>query len=178
MMTKAEERVLEEELRPFLVKNVHVEVAAIAKAVVNVRFKLEHQPNNAVDRAKERGLFLRESAKQEEGGSVSADEAARRLGISKTSVLNRFKNGRLLGWRETKQNAARFPVWQFSEDGILTGLSEVLSILSQSPQIDDWGRIMFFLNPRDSLRGKRPLDALSEGNVSQVERLAWGDVEP
>jgi hypothetical protein len=36
---------------------------------------------------------------------------------------------------------------------------------------------MFFLNPRNSLEGKRPLDALSEGNVSLVERLAWGDVE-
>jgi hypothetical protein len=177
LMTTAEDRLLEEELRPFLVKNVHLKVAAIAKAVVNVRFKLEHKPDNAVDRAKARGLFLREAAKQEEGGSISADEAARRLGISKTSVLKRLKKGRLLGWRETKQRAARFPVWQFSEDGILTGLSEVLSILSQSPQIDDWGRIMFFLNPRASLEGRHPLEALREGHVSLVERLAWGDAE-
>jgi len=178
LMTTLSDQLLEDELRPVLVKHLDVKVVGIAKAAVKIYFELEHLPNKALDRAMARGLFLRESAKQEEGGSISADEAARRLGISKTSVLKRHKNGQWLGWRETKQKAVRFPVWQFSEDGILTGLSEVLSILSKSPQIDDWGRIMFFLNPRNSLAGKRPLDALSEGNVPLVERLAWGDVEP
>jgi hypothetical protein len=177
-MTTMSEQLFENELRPVLVKHMDVKVVEIAKAVVKLYSELQHLPNRALDRAMARGLFLRESAKQEGGGSISADEAARRLGISKTSVLKRYKNGQLLGWRETKQKAVRFPLWQFSEDGILTGLSEVLSILSKSPQIDDWGRIMFFLNPRDSLRGKSPLDALSEGDVSLVERLAWGDVEP
>ena len=176
-MTTMADQLFEDELRPLLVKHMNVQVLAIAKAVVKVHSELEHLPNEALYRAEARGLFLRESAKQEEGGSISADEAGRRLGISKTSVLKRYKNGKLLGWRETKQKSVRFPRWQFSKDGIRTGLPEILSILSKSPQIDDWGRIMFFLNPRNSLEGKRPLDALSEGNVSLVERLAWGDVE-
>jgi hypothetical protein len=135
-------------------------------------------PNRALDRALARGLSVREAAKQEEGGNISADEAARRLSISKTSVLEKFKKGQLLGWRETRQKAVRFPIWQFAEGEILTGLPEVLAILSKSPQIDDWGRVMFFLNRRNSLGGKRPLDALREGKVQLVERLAWGDVEP
>lgn len=177
-MTTVSERLFEEELRPLLEKHMDMEVSAIAKAVVKVHSELEHLPNKALDRAMDRGVFLRESAKQGDGGSISADEAARRLGISKTSVLKWHKNGQLLGWRETKQKAVRFPVWQFSKHEVLTGLSEVLSILSKAPQIDDWGRVMFFLNPRDSLGGKRPLDALRAGNFSLVERLAWGDAEP
>ena len=177
-MTTVSERLFEAELRPILENHIDVKVIAIARAVVKVHSELEHLPNQALDRAMARGVFLRESAKQEDGGSISADEAARRLGISKTSVLKRLKNGQLLGWRETKQRAVRFPVWQFAEGGPLSGLSQVLSILSESPQIDDWGRVMFFLNPRDSLGGKRPLDALRAGNFSLVERLAWGDVEP
>ena len=121
---------------------------------------------------------MREEAKQEEGGHISADQAARMLGISKTSVLEKFKKGQLLGWRETRQKAVRFPIWQFVGGEILRGLPEVLNILSQASQIDDWGRVMFFLNRRNSLRGKRPLDALREGKVPLVKRLAWADVEP
>ena len=60
-----------------------VKVPAIAKAVVRVQSKLEHLPNKALDRAMARGVFLRESAKQEDGGSISAEEAARRFGIPK-----------------------------------------------------------------------------------------------
>jgi len=48
---------------------------------------------------------------EEEGDHISADQAARRLGISKTSILEKFKKRQLLGWRETKQRAVRFPVW-------------------------------------------------------------------
>jgi hypothetical protein len=131
-MTTMSERLFEDELRPVLAKHMDVKVGGIAKSVVKVYSELEHPPNKALDRAMARGLFLRESAKKEEGGSISADEAARRLGISKTSVLKRYKKGQLLGWREAKQKSVRFPVWQFSKDGILTGLSEVLSILSKS----------------------------------------------
>jgi hypothetical protein len=176
-MISAEER-LSEELRPILGKYQEMKTAGIARAVVHARFDLMHQPDKALERALARGLIVREAAKLEEGGNISADQAARRLGISKTSVLEKFKKGQLLGWRETRQKAVRFPVWQFAQDEILAGLPKVLSILSKSSRIDDWGRIMFFLNPRGSLKGKRPLDALREGRIPLVERLAWSDVEP
>jgi hypothetical protein len=176
-MMSAEER-LSQELRPILGKYHEMKNDGIARAVVHARFALMPQPDQALERAQARGLLVREAAKLEEGGNISADQAARRLNLSKTSVLEKFKKGQLLGWRETRQKAVRFPVWQFAQNEILAGLPEVLSILSKSSKIDDWGRIMFFLNPRDSLKGKRPLDVLRQGKTPLVERLAWGDVEP
>ncbi len=149
----------------------------IARAVADaIMAEAGPKPERAMDRAAARGLVVREEAKQEEGGNISADEAARILGISKTSILERYKKGRVLGWREARQNAVRFPTWQFSPDGVLKGLAEVLAIL-QSPHMDDWGRVMFFLNPRQSLQGLRPLDALRQGRQKAVEQLAWADVE-
>ena len=149
----------------------------IARAIADaINAEAGRRPERALDRAVARGLVVREEAKHEEGGNVSADEAARMLGISKTSVLERYKKGRILGWREARQNAVRFPYWQFSVDGMLKGMTEVLAILGEAPHIDDWGRIMFFLNPRQSLDGERPLDALRHGRQTAVERLAWDDV--
>ena len=171
---------LSEELRPIVGKYRKVfnpiELAtAVSEALIA---EAKERPDRALDRAVARGLAVREEAKQEEGGHISADQAARMLGISKTSILEKFKKGQLLGWRETRQKAVRFPIWQFVGGEILRGLPDVLNILSQASQIDDWGRVMFFLNRRNSLRGKRPLDALREGKVPLVKRLAWADVEP
>jgi hypothetical protein len=171
---------LTEDLRPIVVKYRRVLNSIELMEVLRDALLAEANdlPNRALDRALARGLSVREAAKQEEGGNISADEAARSLSISKTSVLEKFKKGQLLGWRETRQKAVRFPVWQFAEGEILAGVPEVLAILSKAPEIDDWGRVMFFLNRRNSLRGMRPLDALREGKVAEVQRLAWGDVEP
>jgi hypothetical protein len=171
---------LSEDLRPIVGKYRKVfNPVELATAVSDALIaEAKERPDRALDRAVARGLAVREQAKQEEGGHISADQAARILGISKTSILEKFKKGQLLGWRETKQRAVRFPVWQFAEGEVLSGLTEVLDILSQAPKIDDWGRVMFFLNRRESLGGKRPLDALREGKARLVERLAWADVEP
>lgn len=106
-----------------------------------------------------RGRVAREQLKAEEGGSISAEEARMKLGrLSKEAVLKRFRKGQLLGWREAKQDAVRLPVWQFTDDNVLPGIHEVLAILNQASWMDDWGRILFFLNQRSSLGGRRPLD--------------------
>jgi hypothetical protein len=117
-----------------------------------------------------RGRVAREELKQQEGGSISASEAAEKLGISKTAVLKRYREGKLLGWREARQDAVRFPIWQFTEDNVLPGIPEVMTILNEAPWMDDWGRILFFLNRRSSLDGKRPLDFLRKG---RDERVLW-----
>jgi hypothetical protein len=128
------------------------------------------QREEKLARAMARGISVREKMAAEEGGSMSADETARYLGVSKQSVLNLHSGGKLLAWRSEKQRAFRFPVWQFTERGRLPGLEEVLTILR--PILDDWGKIGFFLQTQGALGGRRPLDLLRENKVQLVLRAA------
>lgn len=153
------------------------ELAQILIFAAQHHFSTAKRPRGGLAAALVRGIAAREELKEAEGGSVSADEARDYLGgISKQAVLDRFKKHRLLGWRETRQNAVRFPAWQFTAEGTLPGLEEVLAILRASPTVDDWGAVLFFLNKRASLGGKRPLDILREGKRDQVLRAAHGFV--
>lgn len=118
-----------------------------------------------------RGHAEKESLKTLEGGHLSADEARAFLKLSKPALLDRFKKGRLLGWRE--KNAVRFPVWQFGPaGGLLPGLEETLAALRTKPSYDDWAKVLFFLNPRHSLGEQRPLDLLRQGRLEAVLQLA------
>ncbi len=119
-----------------------------------------------------RGLETRQQIAEAEGGSLSSDEAAQLLGISKTAVLKRLEAGRLLAWREERLHAARFPRWQFDERGqVLACLEDVLEILNADPRLNAWGKILFFLQTKINLGDKRPLDLLREGKLEEV-RLA------
>jgi hypothetical protein len=125
-----------------------------------------------------RGIEARQRIKEMEGGTLSAEEAGRILGLdSKQAVIDRYNKGRLLGWRE-KQGSIRFPVWQFQEDGnVLGGLPEALEVLAQNKNLDDWAKVLFFVNPRDSLKNQRPLDLLRKGEAERVIELARAQVE-
>lgn len=124
-----------------------------------------------------RGLSVREKMAAEEGGSMSAEEAARLLGMVKQSVLNLYHQGKLLGWRSEKQGAVRFPVWQFRDGGRLPGIEQVLATLSAGGILDDWGKVGFFLQQHRLSGKRRPLDLLRENKVDQVLRIAEAYVE-
>lgn len=124
-------------------------------------------------RAHVRGLEARQQLVEAEGGSWSSEEVARLLRISKTAVLKRLMTGRLLAWREERLQAARFPRWQFDEHGhVLDGLEEVLGILNRDARLDVWGKMIFFLQEKPSLDGRRPLDLLRQGKLKEVKLAA------
>src|SRR5436190_13759343 len=60
------------------------------------------RPEDKMANALARGLTVREKMASEEGGSMSADETARYLAITKQSVLNLYHAGKLLGWKTQK----------------------------------------------------------------------------
>ncbi len=120
-----------------------------------------------------RGLEVRQNLLEAEGGSWSSEEVARLLHISKTAVLKRLSSGRLLAWREERLQAARFPRWQFDEHGnVLDGLEDVLAILNQDARLDKWGKVLFFLQEKPSLGGRRPLDLLRKGKLKEIRIAA------
>jgi hypothetical protein len=129
-------------------------------------------------RAQVRGLEARQQLVEAEGGSWSSEEVARLLHISKTAVLKRLTSGRLLAWREERLQAARFPRWQFDEHGqVLDGLEDVLRILNQDARLDAWGKMLFFLQEKPSLDGRRPVDLLRQGKLKEVRLAAQAYAE-
>jgi hypothetical protein len=124
-----------------------------------------------------RGLSVREKMAVDEGGSLSADETAHYLGISKQAAIGQYHAGKLLAWKTEKQGALRFPVWQFVDHRRLTGLPEVLEKLNASAMLDDWGKVGFFLQTNGKLNNRRPLDLLRENKLDLVLRAAEAYVE-
>ena len=145
-----------------------IRLASLAAAAFKLTLGKADRPEDRMAEALARGLTTRQRLAVEEGGSVSSDEAAHWLGISKTAVLKRYQAGRLLGWRGERQGAVRFPVWQFDEGRVLPGLQEILEILNRDQRLDDWGKVLFFLHASSRLGGRRPLDLLRENRLSEV----------
>lgn len=136
-----------------------------------------HRNEDKLAKAMARGLSVREQMAAEEGGSISSDETARYLGVTKQTVLNLYHAGKALAWRTEKQGSLRFPVWQFIEHRRLPGLEEVLSKLNEKDILDDWGKVGFFLQNHGLLGGRRPLDILRENKLDLVLSAAEAYVE-
>ena len=153
-----------------------VELARYAALAFEITFAGARKEDKLAN-ALARGLSVREKMAADEGGSLSADETARLLGMTKQSVLNWYHAGRVLGWRTEKQGAVRFPVWQFIENRPLPGLNEVLARLNAGKVLDDWGKLGFFLQTHGLLDNRRPLDLLRENRLDLVLKSAEAYVE-
>jgi hypothetical protein len=130
-------------------------------------------PDSSEDEAKKivlaRGILARKKLELAEGGSLSAEEFAHALNRTRQGVDYMRKEGQLLAWHNT-QGKWRYPAWQLTEQGhLLPGLRECLKALDIQ---SEWEPIIFFLSPRESLAGKRPLDLLRAGKVEQATAAA------
>ena len=175
------QRAFARSLRPAFAKAAEthdpLDLVKMVMAVIGEQLPVNRTPQTNLARAVARGNVAREEMKSSEGGSFSAEQAGARLGITKAAILKRFQKGQLLAWREAKQNAVRFPVWQFTEDDVVPGLSEVLAVFKGAEEIDDWAKIVFLLTPLASMDAKRPLDLLRAGDLHRVIWAAQGIVE-
>jgi hypothetical protein len=168
----AKEQAMVDEFTGIIRKHRDQDPTTVAR-LVNVAFGLSIGPRESrgdkLARAVVRGLETRQKLAEAEGGSLSSEDVARLLRISKTAVLKRLDAGRLLAWREERLRAARFPRWQFDEHGqVLAGLEPVLAILNQDECLDAWGKVVFFLQEKRGLGDRRPLDLLREGRLKEV----------
>ena len=168
-----------------IVKNIRSALRQVAGAVdaanlarlTGIAFGREFpiaKTDNRLANAVARGITARQKLIAAEGGSLSAEEAARELGLSKTAILKRYQKGQIIAWRQERQNAARFPVWQFKDHKVLDGLEEVLKVLNAGSRLDDFGRMLFFLSNRGFLGEKRPLDCLRAGEINKVLKASEG----
>ena len=99
---------------------------------------------------------------------IGADEAARRLSVSRATVYNWIDSRRLLGWRLTRQGTL-IPAEQIVGPGeLVPGIERVLEILSEPRTA--WR----FLSEESSFfdTPQRPIDALKAGKVDDVVEAA------
>ena len=114
--------------------------------------------------AKLRGVAAKEKLLQTGGGVLSADEAAKLLGISRQAVDKRRKQGQLIGLVQGRRGYA-YPAWQFEGGRTIADLEQVLKVLHGH---DPWMQMAFFLNGNDRLGGDSPLELLRGGESSKV----------
>ena len=115
-----------------------------------------------------KGLRARSELLKREGGVITSSQAAELLGISRQAVDKRRKQGKLLAVPLGKKGYF-YPVWQFSEDGILPGFEEVMNLLKD---YDPWMKIIFMLNANHHLENRSPLERLREGDLDSVFKAA------
>jgi hypothetical protein len=101
------------------------------------------------------------------GGLYMPSYAATILAISEQVVEERRKAGELIAV-ETGEGY-RYPACQFTPDGQVTGLSEVLTVM---PIRHDWMRLEWLLVPDEALEGLSPLEALRVGRLEDVLDIA------
>lgn len=115
-----------------------------------------------------RGAAARQRLLQEEGGVIGPAQVAELLGISRQAVGQRRAAGRLLGIPGA--GGYQYPLWQFTGQDVLPGLTEVLDALAGH---DPGAVLRFFLNGSLALEdGRRPLDAMRLGEVKEAVRAA------
>jgi hypothetical protein len=100
------------------------------------------------------------------GGTLSAEDAGRLLGISRQAVDKRRRAGSLLAVREGSD--WRYPACQFDETDVVTGIADVVRAYTTS---GPWVALDFLLAPDSALRGRSPLEALRTGDRDAVLRL-------
>jgi hypothetical protein len=116
--------------------------------------------NEAKELVLARGMLARKELELAEGGSLSAEEMANALGRTRQGIDYRRRKGLIVAWRTT-QGRWRYPAWQLTDQqGLLPGIIGSLKALNTR---SEWEPVIFFLSPRESLGGKRPLDLLRAG---------------
>ena len=118
--------------------------------------------------AKLRGLELRQQMLKTSGGTLSSQQVAKVLGISRQAVDKRRSSNQLLALTQGKRGY-RYPSFQFDEGKILNGFEEVLGELEA---LDPWMQLNFFTSAQERLGGKTAIKALQEGLVEEVKSVA------
>jgi hypothetical protein len=123
------------------------------------------EPSRAEKTVLARGILARKGLEQSDGGAISAEAMARSLGETIRSLNDLRQAGQILAWPDS-EGEWRYPIWQLdAKRKVLPGLRECMKALETSSQ---WEPLIFFLSPRESLDGQRPLDLLRSGRIDKA----------
>jgi hypothetical protein len=111
--------------------------------------------------ARRRGRKVAASVYEFVGPVLSPAEVASRLGVTRATVHNWRRAGRLLALHPN-QHTFLYPAFQFveptdSDNGLLVGLAEVLETLGETSPL---GKALWFQARQPSLEGRTPVEVL------------------
>lgn len=121
-------------------------------------------------KAKLRGIKARNTMLNYQGHPWKSSDVAEYLAISVQAVSKKRSSRKILGLSLGGRGYV-FPCWQFANNGILPGLSEILAIL-EAGLVPDWDRLRFFISQDFRLEGKTPLEFLQAGDLESVKLAA------
>jgi hypothetical protein len=122
------------------------------------------------ERALERAILVREQLREEAGGFHPTGWVADRLGVTRQSVDRYRKEGALLAV-ETPQGY-QFPACQFTTDGIVPGLKDVLDAMQAG---SFWETLAGLITPSPLLGGKSVIEVLQTAQAPE-ERARVAEV--
>ena len=116
-----------------------------------------------------RGWLAQKDLLKRAGGTMSSEQIAQTLGVSRQAVDKRRQAGKLIAIPQG-QHRFVYPACQFGErGGTVEGLEEMLAQLGER---DSWMQLTFLLSPNADLDGHSPLDLLRTGKRGLVVEAA------
>ena len=115
-----------------------------------------------------RGVEAKQELLRDAGGGWSSTQAATHLGMTRQAVDKRRKAGKLLALQSGRGDYI-YPVCQFTEDGVLTGLDR---FLAACPPSGGWSRLDLLLTRAEEIADRSPLEALRGGDVEAAALAA------
>jgi hypothetical protein len=118
--------------------------------------------------ARLRGIAVRHALLEHAGGTLSSEEVAETLGLSRQAVDKRRRTDKLLALAFGRRGY-RYPACQFVDGNVLTGLDRVLAELGDD---DGWSRLAFLVSRRSDLDDESPLSRLEQNDIERVVQAA------
>jgi hypothetical protein len=133
-------------------------------------------PTDPLASARLRGMKVKQELLYCDGQPLRSEEVAQLLGISRQAVDKRRNKRQLLAVALGRRGYF-YPLWQFRDGNILTGLDRVLAALAE---FDSWTQLMFMKTGDLRLNDRTPFECLIAGDIDSVVNAAacYGETNP
>jgi hypothetical protein len=123
-------------------------------------------PSDPLAAARLKGVLIKRDLLYQDGKPFSSEEVALLLNVTRQAIDKRRQKGQLLAVSLGRRGYL-YPVWQFREGKVLSGLDRVLAKLKE---FDPWTQLMFFQTGDLRLDNATPLENLKAG---EIDRVVW-----
>lgn len=144
--------------------DVHQAFDALLEILARPEVMQEAVRTDPLAAARLRGVTLKRDLLTAEGGTLTGEQAAAHLHLTRQAVDKRRRKGQLLAFSLGRRGYA-YPAWQFHEGRVLAGLEQVLAALGE---YSSWTQAMFLTTGDIRLGGRTPLECLRDGHVDAV----------